>query len=468
VTRRLLAVFVGLTLLVLAVHDLPLAAHLRDVERDRLVTSLERDAFTLAGIAEEDIEALVNGESDDRTFLVELARRYGERSRSAVFVTDRDAIVIASSEGSAARAGDDASTRAEIRLALSGVRSAGTRREGSAGVSLLYVAVPVLSGPETMGAVEFASPAGEVGARVSRRLRGILIAALVSVLAAAAIGFLLARTLSQPLRRLRRATRSIARGELATRVTVDTGPPEIRALADDFNTMVDRLERIVAEQQSFAGDASHQLRTPLTTVRLRIDQVLDRAGAESTDRAPLESARRELLRLERLVDGLLALARAADSDAQVTVVDVGRVVGERVDAWEALATESDVSMTVELEPGLRVRAVDGALDQIIDNYLANALESSPRGSRIVLRAGRRRDDVEITVLDEGPGLERGDLDRAFDRFWRSPDAPPGGSGVGLAVVRRLAEASRGHVELRARAPHGVAAVVTMPAADQNG
>ncbi len=461
-TRRLLAVFVGLTLLVLLVHDLPLAGHLRAVERDRLVTSLERDAFTFAGLAEEDLEAIEEGRSDDRTLLVDLADSYRDRTGSEVVLANRDAEVVASNDATRS-VGDDLSESAPIMLALSGVRSAGT--QSAEGGEELYVAVPVLSGPRTMGAVMFTSPAAVVDERVRDRLRGIVIAAAISLLLAAAIGFVLARTLTEPVRRLRRATRAIADGDLDTRADAGTGPPEIRGLADDFNAMIDRLERVVADQRDFAGDASHQLRTPLTTVQLRIDQMLDRIDSEDPNRPGLESARGELRRLERLVEGLLALARASGNDAPLATVPVSAIAQERFEAWEALAAEDGVALVTDIAPGLRARAVDGALEQIIDNYVANALEHAPAGSRVVLRALRRGNEIEVTVLDEGAGLTDAQLGHAFDRFWRAPDSVVGGSGVGLAVVQRLARASGGSATLRHNTPTGIVAVVVLRAAD---
>jgi signal transduction histidine kinase len=115
---------------------------------------------------------------------------------------------------------------------------------------------------------------------------------------------------------------------------------------------------------------------------------------------------------------------------------------------------------------LLVRAVSGALDQIVDNYLANALEHAHEVTRIDMQVRRFGQEVEVAVIDDGPGLSAEERDRAFDRFWRGANSAAGGSGVGLAVVRRLAHASNGTVRLAAREPHGLIAKVRLRAADR--
>jgi signal transduction histidine kinase len=458
--RRLLAVFVGLTLLVLAVHDIPLAIHLRAVERDRLATSLERDAFTLAGLAEENIETFVDRGTNVSDFLTQLADRYASTSSSEIVITDVHGLVLASSDASA-RLGANVSDRASISLALEGVRNTSIR-EGSSGERQLVVAVPVLSGPTTKGAVEFNRPVSAIDGRVSSRLRAILAAAVISLLLAALIGSVLAQTLTEPLRRLRKATRRIAGGELTARADVATGPPEIRDLADDFNTMVARLEQAVADQRDFAGDASHQLRTPLTTLRLRVDQILDDDRLDASQRGALEAARGELRRMERLVEGLLALARAGASSADRRIIDAAAIARDRFESWEALASESGVVMEYRGPDTFDVWAVDGALEQIIDNAVANALDHATDLTRIEIRLERSAATARLEVRDDGQGLSDEDRANAFDRFWRGPDSAAGGSGVGLAVVKRLAEACNGTARLLPNDPHGLVVEIRLP------
>jgi signal transduction histidine kinase len=187
-------------------------------------------------------------------------------------------------------------------------------------------------------------------------------------------------------------------------------------------------------------DASHELRTPLTALRLRLENM------ESAGAAP---ALAEVERLGRLVEGLLALARADADTTRKEAVDVDAVIDDR------LAHRAGV--TREGERGLQVRSSSERLGQIVDNLVANALAVSDSAT---VSTCRRDEWVELHVVDRGPGLSEEERARAFDRFWRGRSPGPG-SGLGLAIVRRLATADGGEAELLAAPGGGLDAVVRL-------
>ena len=168
--------------------------------------------------------------------------------------------------------------------------------------------------------------------------------------------------------------------------------------------------------------------------------------------------------MSRLVDGLLLLARDEGDTATSSPVDVAAIVHERVDVWQDVVAEKSVMLVAETPATAWALAVPGAVDQLVDNLVDNALRVSPVRGRITVRVEHVPQGVVLHVLDEGPGLDADARARAFDRFWRAPDAEPGGSGLGLPIVRRLAEASGGSARLDARRPHGVDAVIELRAA----
>lgn len=453
--NRLLLVFVGVVALVLLVHDVPLALHLEEVERDRLVTRLERDAFILAGRAE---EALEGGTAGDDAVLADLVTRYT--------AADPDVrIVIVDSSGTGAVVSDpedldeDFSNRQEILLVLdTAVPQVGERPSQTLGEDLFYVSVPVLSGDAVVGAVRFSAPERIVSERASRQVRGLFVVALISLSIVIGVAWVFANGVARPLRRLQGATQTLAGGDLAVRADVGEGPPEVRDLAVSFNSMASRLEALVERQRAFAGTASHQLRTPLTALRLRLEQL---GGDELSDDAVrhLDAALSETDRLHRMIEGLLALSRAEDAAVGPVEVDVAAIVRERVEHWTPLADEREVVLAVLAPPRASALAVPGAIEQIVDNLVDNALDVSPAGSALRLSVIPTAADVELHVVDEGPGMSAIDRDAAFDRFWRGRRASPGGSGLGLSIVRQLAVAGGGDAELRAAPTGGVDAVV---------
>jgi signal transduction histidine kinase len=452
---RLLIVLVGIVALVLAVHDIPLAGHLRTVERDRVNTKLERDGFIIAGRFEEVLE---QGVARTDASLATMVAEYSVEEEVRVIVVDRSGIVVATSEGSV---GDSFFSRPEIQSALSGEPRTGERESVTLGEDLFYVAVPALSGDEIVGAVRLSAPERVVNDRAQSKVNLLYVLAGISLLIAVVAALLLARTVTRGLGRLRAATHTLASGDLAGRADIADGPPEIRDLAESFNRMADQIEQLVGRQREFAGTASHQLRTPLTAIRLRLDQI----ATESNDATAVyvDEAIAETDRLHRVIEGLLTLSRAELDDLTPIEVNASDAIADRVDFWSPLAEESGCEIVADVGSDLMVRAVPGGIEQMIDNFIDNALGVSPTGSTIRITTERVDDFVSIHVVDQGAGLTEHERTAAFDRFWRGAGAAPGGTGLGLAIVAQLTTASGGSAELRAAPSGGVDAVVTLPA-----
>jgi len=454
---RLVAALVGIVAVVLIVQDVPLAFHLERVERDRLETGLARDAFVLAGRSEDVLE---DGGPAERAALNQAVASYASRTGATVIVTDGNGTAVAT--GDRTTIGEPYGNRPEVAAAIQGRFAVGERASRSLGQPLVYVAVPVRSGDQVLGVVRLAYPARVIDSRVAARLRSLMASAAVSIGVALVVAMVLAATVARPLRRLRTATEALAAGDLSARVCPGTGPPEVRALAASFDDMATRIQDMVSAQRAFSADASHQLRTPLTALRLRIDQ-----AAELVDQDPpaarrrLDAAAAEIDRLARLTEGLLTLARA-DTDTEPVPADVAAVVRERVAVWRPLADESGVELVIDAPPSAPALAVAGAVEQIIDGYIDNALDVAPLGSTLRVAVVRRAHDVVLHVIDAGPGLDDGQRERAFDRLWQAGGGHSG-SGLGLAIIRRLATAGGGTVELRRATTGGIDAVATFPA-----
>jgi signal transduction histidine kinase len=178
----------------------------------------------------------------------------------------------------------------------------------------------------------------------------------------------------------------------------------------------------------------------------------------------LEASRVETDRLQEMIEQLLALSRLEGGSASTVTVNASRIVRSRVEVWESLAAERDITFNVlGLESALCV-ALDGALEQIVDNYIDNALTAAPYGSTITIQVHRVQRHIHVDVIDEGPGLSEEKRTLAFERFWRgatTENAP--GTGLGLAIVRQLAVASGGTAELlpRANGERGLVARISL-------
>lgn len=451
--NRLLAAFLSIAFAILVIQDLPLASYLQSVERDSVTMSLQRDAWTLASAAE---PLMVKR---DFAGLAAIAEGYAQRTASGVDIVDDSGTVLASTRAS--ELGYDYSNRVEISTALAGTAVSGERNSASLGGRMLVVAVPVRTGTTMAGALRLTYPVASVDAIVGRRIRSIYLAGLVTLLVALSGAFLLSSAYTRRLRSIHAATEQLASGDLTARVaTSEKGASELRGLESAFNLMAARLQTLVESQQSFASDASHQLRTPLTALRLRLENAMDSMRDVTATEQSLEQAIEEVQRLQVLVDGLLALARLEGQAMHVDVVQVDPVIAERLEMWRPLTEERGLDLRCSVPSGLRVSAANGALGQVLDSYLDNAVEFAPEGSRIELAAVVHEHSIEFHVIDAGPGMEPGPRAHAFNRFWRGR-ADGSGTGLGLAIASRLAEVSGGSVRLDAVKPHGIDAVVTL-------
>jgi signal transduction histidine kinase len=460
VRKRLLLSYMTITVLVLVLLEVPLGISFARGERDRLETDVQHDAFALAIRSE---EALETGAATASSDLQRLADHYAAETGGRAVIVDAAGVLVADSDPPAG-VGDAGqrsfASRPEIAKALRGQESTGTRHSNTLGTDLLYVAVPVASGGAVHGAVRVTYPMSFVSDRIRRNW--LFLAGIGGVVLAVVflVSWWLARSVTRPLAGLEHAAARLGGGDLAARVPVPAGPAEVRLLAEEFNATASQLEELVGAQQAFVADASHQLRTPLAALRLRLENLEDEVDGPAAE--DVEGAGVEVQRLTRLVDGLLALARAEQAASAPADVDVSDVMSGRRDAWAAFADERDVQIELDVEPGLRARATPGRLEQVLDNLLNNALEVAPRGTAVSLSARRAGDDTEMHVADAGPGMTDEEMERAFDRFWRArAPGQNGGFGLGLAIVRQLVIADGGDVRLTRPTAGGLEVVVRL-------
>jgi signal transduction histidine kinase len=458
---RLVAALLGLSVVVLLAHDLPLINYLRTVEKERVTTVLERDSFIIAGRAE---PATQDGSEESIKYIEKAIAEYSEQSGSRVIVTDDKGIAIVVSND-ADTVGNSYLDRPEIQKALTGQVSSGRKFSTLLNEEIIFVSVPILNGDKTLGSVTLTFPATVVDDAVNERLRGISSVAGITLLVSALVALLLATGITRRLSNLKNVTEEFTKGNYKVRAEVNDGAPEIRSLARSFNAMADQLDRLISQQKAFAGDASHQLRTPLTALHLRLERATEMIETDPAGAAErIEAAMVEADRLQRLVEGLLVLSRSENAD-KVTqdTCDAAQIAHERFENWEALAGEQNIALILDVPESAMIYAIPGALEQVIDNYVDNALSIVPANSTITVKISVESELTKISVIDEGPGIPEADIAKAFNRFWRAR-SDTHGSGLGLAIVDRLATASGGRAELVNLSPNGLSADAYFPSA----
>lgn len=281
------------------------------------------------------------------------------------------------------------------------------------------------------------------------------------------VGWLLADWALRPIGRVTRVARRISATDLSQRIELGGPEDELRELADTFDDMLGRLESGFDNQRQFIQEASHELRNPIAVIRTNVDVALaDPATPVEDLRETLAVVGRASERMGVLVDDLLLYARRGAPAERMADVDAGQLVEETVADFAVSAVARKLRLVHQTEPGLVVTGDPVALRQALANLAANAVRLAPEGSTVTLAAGRRDGWVWLACADEGPGLSPADQARAFERFWQGDKVrgrSQGRSGLGLAIVRQIAQAHGGAVGLRSTAGGGSTFSVWLPA-----
>ena len=314
------------------------------------------------------------------------------------------------------------------------------------------------------GFIVVARPRAVFADVVRALLPSLVIAGIIAAGFALLVAGLLARTITEPLRRLVGGVRAFASDQRA-RVPVG-GPTEVRELGGAFNEMAGEIERARASEQSFLADISHELRTPLTSIHGFAQAIAEgEAKDEGVPRAA-QIIQREARRLVRMVEGLLQVAQL---EAGVPRLTQERVVAAdllrgAVAALDVQAREAGVAFAVVTEP-LPVVGDPDRLAQLFINVLDNAVKHSPRGTTVDVTGEHAGREVLIRVRDQGAGLPAGTEPKVFSRFWRGDNAARrAGAGLGLAIAQAIAQAHGGSIVARNPPGGGAEFAIHLPAA----
>ena len=433
----------------------PLAVSMRDRVEAEVRSQASSQADVVAASASEPLE------HDRLGSLDRLTAAAAKSARGRVIIVDPGGRIVADSAGPAST-GDDYSGRPEIAAALDGQSYQQTRHSDTLGEDILATAVPVLRAGTVVGAVRVTQSVAAVDGAVRRSLLGIGVLGLVVIGLGLVAGALIAQRIARPIGRLAEAADEVAAGELDTRAAVE-GSSEQRSLAVSFNEMTTRLERLIVSQQEFVADASHQLRTPLTGLRLQLEEL--QSGVAAEDRgAATEAALHEVDRLSAIVDELLVLSRAGVIAAPAAPVGIAAAADRAAARWSNAAAVAGLEIERRSDPGeaAEVRCVGSDLDRALDALIENAVAYGAAGRRIVIAD----DPHGIEIRDRGPGFEAGEEEAVFERFFRGRAGRlgPQGTGLGLPIARELAAGWGGAVEAGSREGGGAVVRLTFPTA----
>ena len=334
-----------------------------------------------------------------------------------------------------------------------------------AGALQSFAAVPIMSRATPIGCVyvmDFDAEQGEIIENLERNiLRGSWIL-LGGIVACSAIFSVVS---SKRMRKILMSMRLVREGEYSHKIQM-RGDDEYTTLATEFNKLTDRLQESEATQRQFVSDASHELKTPLASIKLLSDSILQNDMDADTMREFVSDIGNESDRLTRMTQKLLTLSKA---DAQTTceheVVDLGETVRRVFRMLVPLADRTEIQLTASLDRGCYVLSMEDDAYQIIFNLVENGIKYNHAGGSVHVTVRHTQDEAELLVEDTGMGIPQDAIEHIFERFYRVDKArsrQAGGSGLGLSIVHELVERNFGTIEVSSKEGEGTKFTVRMP------
>ncbi len=302
---------------------------------------------------------------------------------------------------------------------------------------------------------------------LERYRRQLWLVLVVSLVLCSAIGYAIARSGMRPVERIAATARKVRSSTLDERIATKGLPAELRLIASTFNEMLDRLEESFIQVSQFSADVAHELRSPVNNLRGEIEVALGKARTAEEYRDTLGSALEECLRISRVIQSLLFLARteSATGVPQVEAIRVRQEIEAVLEFYEPTAAEAGVTLAAE-----GIEAVMACFDrtlfqQAVGNLVANAIAHTPPGGRVTVRSSNDGASLRVEIADTGCGIAPEHLPSVFNRFYRvdrSRSGSSGNTGLGLAVVRSIAALHGGRVVMESEVGRGTRVVLETP------
>ncbi|NDL60633.1 HAMP domain-containing sensor histidine kinase [Phytoactinopolyspora mesophila] len=458
--RRLLIVLIPLAILLAGALGVPLATTVAQGETQDMYVDRLNDVGRFASLAE---TALSTGRVEALQMELE---RYGELYQTPVALLDPGGEVVLSSDSGASPPWvGTPEVQGVLIQALAGYRPEPPTVLWPWSDGPLVLAEPVGRDSEVVGVIVTVWSIDGLGATVLSRWGRLALLGVIPTVLLLAVAWPVSRWVLRPVRELDEATAAIADGDLSARANVSDGPPELRRLAVSFNSMIEAVERSAHRQRAFVSDASHQLRNPLTSLRLAVENLrpfLRGDAALDAHSIAIDEAKG----MNRMLNALLAATRL-ESFRRAEPVELDLVLETRVERWRALADSAGLDIQIEVPTGMVLLEPPGGLGSVLDELVSNALRLSD-GSTVHMSA-TAAEVVELRVSDDGTGLDPEERAAALGRFWRAPKHQNTvGTGLGLAICAELVEAAGGELRLEAGMHNdsggaGLAVVVRLPA-----
>ena len=449
-SRRLITAVTTLVAIVSIALALPLGIAINNNHKEEFIRNLELNTISTASVMSS--QPYIDWSKTAAIAAVETGAR--------VVVVDSELNLIIDSELSPL---NRSFSRPEIVNALSGTLSSNIRYSITLATDLRYVAAPITQNYQVVGVVRLSLPENTVNATVFRSQLGLLVFVLLIIGVAASISLIIARSVSKPVDNLTKIIGQLE-SDLSIRADENSGPDEVKQAAKTLNQTTSRLEDLLKRTERVAEEASHHLRSPLTSIRLRLETIVD-ISADAEIKSHAEAALNETDRLANRISQVLALTKADSSSNRFVTEPLSELVRNQVQLLAPRWEEKNLDIKLDLQD-CDVYVPIGVSSQIVNELISNAINYAHSKIEISLKAVNEM--AELTISDDGIGLpDKETANQIFDRFYRAKNAVPGGSGLGLALVKESAISAGGNAWVNQDTNRtGLSLTVTLPLSQQ--
>ena len=404
-----------------------------------------------------------------------LCRRLGAAGERRITVILPDGSVAADSEGNPDEM-DNHAGRAEVATALSGEVGRESRISPTLGIKMMYVAIPFHVDGEVFGVIRMAISASAVDKTLETIYWRMAFGGLAVAFVAALVSLVLSRRISRPLEEIRHGAQLFAQGEFEHKLKIGNCR-EIAAVATAMNKMaydmdkrINTITQLENMRKDFVANVSHELKTPITSIKGFVETLLD--GAISDREQTIEFLKiisKHSNRLNAIIEDLLSLSRLEDSEVKKGLAfeqtRIKDIIVVSVELSRMKAEEKDIQVEVLCDESVEANANAALVEQAAANLIDNAIKYSEAGGKVQVAASVRKGRVEISVRDEGCGIEAKHLGHIFERFYVTDKARSrklGGTGLGLAIVKHIAQVHGGSVSVESAAGNGSTFTISIP------
>jgi signal transduction histidine kinase len=409
----------------------------------------------------------------DTTYIQRETKELAKNLNLRITIIDKHGKVLADSERDA-RSMENHGDRPEFIEAVEKGLGESTRFSHTLNYTMKYVAVRVADGGEVIGVVRIAVPLAEVQLELNQLYRVAIIGVVAAICVAGAIAYVMARGISMPIRQMKEVADAVAKGQFDKRTSI-RGEDELSELAQSLNAMsdelklkIERLKYLDNVRTDFVANVSHELKTPLTSIRGFVETLEDGAIDDSNNaRKFLAIIKKHAQRLGNIIDDLLRLSELESGGGiEKAEFDLKGLIDEIVMGFGHSLAVKQQKLSVETTSGdFTIRGDRDRLEQVFVNLIDNAIKYTKEGGRITVQLSQTDDSVNVTVEDNGIGIPKEDVERVFERFYRVDKAHSrelGGTGLGLSIAKHIVLVHNGEIRIESEVNKGTKVFVMLP------